>query len=87
MKIAQYKLYGTTHIHECEDYLEDDAAWIRLTEPLEVEFIDLSTAVTTPLQIDFINKSIKKLRDEMAEKVARLEDEKAKLLALTHQAA
>ena len=85
MKIARFKLYGSKCIVEHKDHMDKDPDWIRLTESVEVEFTDLPPEQTIPPQIDLIDATIATLRAETAEKIGRLEDEKAKLLAITHQ--
>lgn len=85
MKIARCKLYGYDYIVEWHKGMGDDSDWIQLSELVEVEFVDLPPEKTIPPQIAFIDEGIKKIREEMLGKIARLEDEKSKLLALTHE--
>lgn len=86
MKIAKYKLFGSITRVDCwDDFMEADKDYVRMSEVIEVEFVDLSPEVTIPPQIECIDAGIAKLRAEVAEKIARLEDEKSKLLAITHQ--
>ncbi len=83
--IAKYQLYSSTEsIMEVSDYMEEDKDYVRLTEPLEVELIDLPAEVLVPMKIDSFNYRIKRHRDEANTKIEVLETAKAKLMALTH---
>ncbi len=86
MKIARYQTdYGTEITSEADDWMEKSDDYIRLTESIEVEFVYLSSEVVVPQKIARIDRGIEGLRAELGEKIAHLEDEKAKLLAITHE--
>jgi len=85
MKVAKVKLFGNEMITGWEDYMEDDQDWIRLSEVVEVDFIDLPPEVTIPPQVAFIEAKITEARERFGEVMSKLEGEKAKLLAITHQ--
>jgi hypothetical protein len=85
MKIAQYKLYSGHHIAEVTEWRENDKDYIRLSEPVEVEFVPLPPEITVPLQIAVLDAAEQELRAKFAEKLAELSERRATLLALTHE--
>jgi len=72
--------YGIT-IHTVETWIEKSNEYIRATEPLEVTFTPLPDEVI----VKSIDAEIKKTRAELTRKVNDLEDQKQRLLAITHQ--
>ena len=86
MRIAKFLLYGSEGIQEYDERMDEDDDWIRTTEPIEVEFIDLPPDVTVPPQINLIDNKIAEARAEFNKVISRLEDKKKDLLAITHQA-
>ncbi len=85
MKIAKAELFGAIHITDWDEWKEKDDDWVRTSEVVDVKFVDLPAKEVVPLKIAIIDKGIECLRAELGEKIARLEDEKAKLLAITHE--
>lgn len=86
MKIAKFKLFeGRTRVGDWDDFMEADKDYVRMSEVMEVEFVDLPPEMTIPPQIERIDAGIAELRAEVANKIAHLEDKKSKLLAITHQ--
>jgi len=85
MKIARFRLHGADHIQEYHEHMDDDNDWIRLTEVVEVDFIDLPKEVIVPAQVAYIDIKIKEARAGFGRALAKLEEEKSKLLALTHE--
>ena len=85
MKIAIYDCGYGESVWEATDYRENDTDSTRITEILEVELVDLPPEIVVPEKVARIDRGIEGLRAELGEKIARLEDEKAKLLAITHE--
>lgn len=86
MKIALYALFGTgSSLHEADAWREGDEDYVRLTDIVEVDFIDRPQEKVIPEKVARIDRGIEGLRAELGEKISKLEDEKAKLLAITHE--
>ena len=83
--IAKYDLFNSTLIREVDDYFEKDPDYVRLTEPVEVEFIGLPDEVVVPAKVARFDAEILAARNQAAEKIAGLEERKSKLLAITHE--
>ena len=86
MSIAQYK--NIPHDYICyqeypNQYYENNIDYVRLTEPLEVEFIMLPTGDIVQKQVDAIDNEIDRLKTEMLKKIDALKGNKAELLSLT----
>ena len=86
MKIANYKetVYDFEQIMEVSKYFEESDTYVRLTEPLEIEFIELPMIEIVPPQIDAINRKMEDERVQHTVKMQAFEDEKQKLLAIPH---
>ena len=86
MKIAMAELFGGRPVpRKWTDHKEIDSDYVRTSEIIEVEFVDLPDEIVVPAKVAVIDRGIEGLRAELGEKIARLEDEKAKLLAITHE--
>ena len=85
MKIAMYEFFGSQTIYEVTQWRENDEDYIRLSKPVEVEFTKLPERVTVPLKVEAIQRTINAAREEFNERIAKLEFEKAKLLAIAHE--
>ena len=85
MKIALYDCGYGESVWEVTDYCENDSDRTRTTEILDVEFVALPLEKVIPEKVARIDRGIEGLRAELGKKIARLEDEKAKLLAITHE--
>lgn len=91
MKIAKMKLYGNDCIQEYNEAMDADDDWIRLSEVVDIKFVDLPPEVVIPPQIDLIDRKIADAKVEYNEVIVefnevikRLQNAKANLLALTH---
>ena len=84
MKIARYKAKYSEIICEFSEDEEDSVDYIRNSEVLEVEFVDLPAEVLVPKQVAALDAAIVATRTRSAQEIERLEDEKSKLLAITH---
>ena len=86
MKLALAELFGGgSSPREWNDRKENDIDYVRTSEIIDVEFTDLPDEIVVPAKVAVIDRGIEGLRAELGEKIARLEDEKAKLLAITHE--
>jgi len=85
MKIALYDRSYGSEVWEATDYRENDIDSLRVTNIVDVEFVDLPPEKVIPEQVARIDRGIEGLRAELGKKIAWLEDEKAKLLAITHE--
>lgn len=84
MKIAIYTLGYFEHIIEVDEQHENSDSWVRLSEPVEVEFVRLPAEDIVPKQLQMIDREIEEARLEAAEKIARLQEKRNKLTAITH---
>ena len=85
MKIAMYILFGgAPQVKGVSEWFENDEDYIRVTDIIEVDFIDLPPEVTIPPQLAAIDKGIAVVRAEMGAKIAGLEEQRSKLQAITH---
>ena len=86
MKIANYKetTYNFETILEVDEWAESHKDYVRLTEPVEVEFIELPTIDIVLPQIAAIDRKIEDERVQHTAKMQKFEDDKQKLLAIPH---
>ena len=91
MKIANYKRIDDAgdweSIDEVSDYMDQSDRWVRLTEPLEVEFTHLPPEDTIQPQVDALNRVKKKEFARHLTVVAEIDEKIGKLQAITHQPA
>ena len=82
-KIARFYCpeYGFESIREEEDYME---GYVRLTEWVEVEMPFLPKEETMQGEIDLLREHLNEIRAEAQQKINRIEERIASLLALTH---
>ena len=86
MKIALGTLFDSNEaVFEWRDWMDEDSDYVRLSEVIEVEFTMLPKEEVVPKQVEKIDEYIAEVRAEMGAKVAKLEERKAKLLAITHE--
>ena len=87
-QIVLATLYGgSVRCVEWNDYREKDKDWIRSSEIVEVTFALLPDEEVVPLKIAAIDEAMDLVRAETLTKIKYLEDEKAKLMAITHEVA
>ena len=86
MKIARYKNIEYDYEEESEvtDWKENADNWVRLTEIIEVDFIDLTAEEIIPPQVAAIDKAVAEETKRHAEKLEVLAVAKSKLLSITH---
>jgi len=70
---------------EVTDYMESSDRWVRLTEPVEVEFIKLPPADTIQKQVDGLNKQKESARLRHLSEMADLDAKIGKLRAITYE--
>lgn len=87
MKLALWRNlkcgYDTSH----GDGLEGSEDFVRLSEYVEVDFPMLPAADVTEKQVSALDREIREVTTEFAEKLQRLKNMRANLLALTHEVA
>ena len=84
--IALYSLYGSgEHLKTVNDWVEEDEDYTRLTEPLEVTFTYLPDEVVVPGKIESLQAKADRVRANMMEQIASIEEEISKLRAITFQ--
>jgi len=89
MKIATYKriddVGGWECIEEVRDFMEDSDRWVRITEPVEVEFTMLPPENTVQKQVDGLNKQKEKARIKHLREMGVLDEKISKLQAITYE--
>ena len=86
MKIAQYKTaYGSILIFEVSDYMEKESGHVRISDPVDVDFPQLSDEVVIAAQLNALDVHEREIRLDFQRALNRLNDERAKLRALTVQ--
>ena len=68
------------------DWIDEDEDYMRVSEVTTVDFDMLPDEVVVPKQVEAFDKAIAAKRAELNGVIAILEERKAKLLALTHEA-
>ena len=88
MKIALYSSYGSnyTRPQEADEFYEENSSYVRTTEIVEVEFTELDHATVVLAQVARVDHEIEDTRADLTRKIQDLEDERSKLLAITHEA-
>ncbi len=85
-KFAIWSLNGNEpDIYQWFEWKDNDDDYVRCSDVVEVEIEEWPKEKTTPEIVKSYDKRIERVRAEMGEKISRLEDEKAKLLAITHE--
>jgi hypothetical protein len=82
MKIALYQSKYCTSAHRVDKWIEGNDEYIRLTEVLEVEFVNLPAEDVVIHQVNALDKQIEDVRAEMLDRIATLQDKKSKLMAI-----
>jgi hypothetical protein len=88
VKIAQFKTGGHDFTMISTDAAEVSvkySGWVRLTEYIEVEFTPLPPVVVVEGQLKQLDAAEAELRTKFQEKLNELDNERAKLLSLTHE--
>ena len=82
--IALYKCMSADYetIQEVEDYYESSTDFVRLTMPVEIDFMEVPKEETIPQQISYLNKKVDEIRAEAQKQISYVETKKAELLAL-----
>lgn len=89
MKIAGFKTFGIdTHVSYADESTGEAcirfSGWVRLTEYAEVEFVPLPTSTVVEGQLKQLDVAEQELRNQFEKKLHELANERAKLLALSH---
>ena len=83
--IALYQSkYNTISPSEADGWMEDNEDYVRLTEPVTVTFKSLSDADVLAARVAMLDAQIKEVRARLTQKVNGLEEQKQRLLAITH---
>ena len=87
MKIALYRNldFDFESIDEVTEWKESNDDRVRLTEVLEVEFINLPAADVLAPQVEAIDRQIKEEAVRHTVTTQKLNDAKQKLMAITHE--
>ena len=89
MKIAIYKrcddIGDWEHFDEVTEYMEETKRHVRLTEPLEVEFIHLPPEETVQKQIDGLDLQKQNELAKHLKAMASLDEKISKLRAITYE--
>ena len=81
--LALYSLYGkNVHVQEYTDWIEGDNDYTRLTEPQDIIFIERDHAEVVLEQVDVLKKKREKVRAELGVKIAKIDDDIQKLMAI-----
>lgn len=84
MKIAINTLFGgAPRVSEWHDFMDNDDDYIRLSEIVDVEFVDLPKEEVVPKQVKQIDEKISEARAKFQTAINLLEEQKSKLLAIT----
>lgn len=87
-RVALYRMkYGTLRVNAIEDWIEDDADYIRVSDPVDVTFHPIPDDEILAARVSKIDREIETVRAELTRRVNELTDEKQRLLAITHQEA
>lgn len=84
MKIALYQSKYSLSPHVVTDWIEEAADYVRTTEAVEVEFVDLPAEVVTASRVKSIDNEITTLRADFTQALEDLIDQKQRLLAITY---
>ncbi len=82
MKIAIYKMGNYEHVSEMADWKETDGQYVRLTEPVEVEFMRLPQEVTIPLELAALDRAEEHLIAKHLEELKPIQSRRKDLLSL-----
>ena len=84
MRIAKYKSlrYGYISADEVTDFMEESDQYIRITEPVEVHFIDLPAGEVVPQEVAVLEKAKEKARVEYLKMINDLDTKISKLMAI-----
>ena len=87
MKIALYKHleYGGSDPHVADDWAESSEEYLRLTNIVDVDFVEVSKDETVPKEIDYLRNEIKKADALHGIAIEKIETKISKLLAITHE--
>lgn len=84
--IAIYALYGGgQHIKEAHDFIENDKDYTRLTEIVDVEFVERSQVDVVAEKIEFFKKKKERAIAEHHVEVLEIEEAIKNLLVIEHK--
>ena len=85
-RVALYRSkYNYITVSEISTWIEENEDYVRLSEPINVEFTALPDEVVLGLRVKSIDKQIEKVRAEYTVLIEDLTDQKNRLLAITYQ--
>ena len=85
--VAVYALYGKCeHVCEAHEYRNDDKDWTMLTEPQEITFIERDHVDVVLDKVGALEAKKTKLQAELGAKIAKVEDDIQKLMAIEYSA-
>jgi len=86
MTVAIYSSkYNATSVNEVVEWIEEHKDYIRISEPQTVTFTPLDHEVVLKLRLDALDREIESVRATAQATVDDLEDQKQRLLAITHE--
>lgn len=86
MTVAIYSSkYNSTSVNEVVEWIEEHKDYIRISEPQTVTFTPLDHEVVLKLRLDALDREIESVRATAQATVDDLEDQKQRLLAITHE--
>jgi len=77
--------YGSLTVWDISSWIEGHEDYVRVSEPLHVEFTALPDDVILRGRVKCIDKEIEKTRAELTRRIEDLTDQKNRLLAITHE--
>ena len=86
--VAQYvDKYGNEMVsdYEPDSWIENNKDYVRISEPVGVVFIPLSHETVLKLRLEALDQEIKSVRATAAATISNLEDQKQRLMAITHE--
>jgi hypothetical protein len=84
-KVADGVLSGSFTLNEVDEWIEKSSGYIRMTEPLDVEFTRLPAEETLDAEVGALEREREKIVAEKTAAIARIDDRISKLRAITHQ--
>lgn len=87
MKVAQYKSveFGFVSIDEVEPYMEEHQGYVRVSEPVEVDFTPLPAGDVVPKQVKALEAAKQEAQEKYLKVIAGLDNKIANLMAIEEQ--
>ena len=85
LKVALYvSKHGSVSADDVQDWIEEHPDYIRCSEPLTITFKPLPDEIVLAARVAMLDAQITEVRAKLTMKVNDLEDQKQRLLAITH---